>query len=143
MTDSHSARRSRNHAAWVAPLIALAGFLSYFVVFSQWPLFRDFPWLNLLVLTGAVALSVVALRRAAPGWGRAGSVAGLGVSLLLLVGLCLYCFVLSYQLPDAGRVVGEGTEIPALSLAASDGSQIDVAAAAQEKLILVFYRGHW
>jgi len=135
--------RSFNHLAWIAPLVAIAGFLSYFAVFSQWPLFRDFPWLNLLIGIAALALSVVAVRRAKPGWGRGGSIAGLGISALLLVGLGFYCFVLSYQLPDAGRVVGEGTVIPGITLAATDGSQIDVGAAAQDKLILVFYRGHW
>ena len=132
-----SRERSFNHLAWIAPVIAIAGFLSYFAVFSQWPLFRDFPWLNLLILLAALALSLVAARRAKPGWGRAGSIAGLGLSALLLAGLSFYCFVLSYQLPDAGRVVGEGAAIPAITLAATDGSQVDVGAAAQDKLILV------
>ena len=142
-TGSRTQQRSFDHLAWIAPVIAFAGFLSYFALFSQWPLFRDFPWLNLLILLGALALSEIAMRRARPGWGRRGSVAGLAVSVLLLVGLSYYCFVLSYQLPDAGRVVGEGAAIPAIALAATDGSQIDVGAAAQDKLILVFYRGHW
>jgi hypothetical protein len=140
---AHTGAARRNHAAWLGPLIAVPGFLSYWVYFSMWPVFRDVPWLNLLILLGAIALSVVAIRRAVPGWGRIGSIAGLVFSSLLLGMLCFYCFVLSYQLPDAARVVVDGTRIPAVRLASYDGTQIDVAQAAQEKLILVFYRGFW
>jgi len=133
----------RNPLAWIAPLVAIPGFVSYWAFFAAYPVFRDFPWVNLLILTGAVALSVVALRRARPGWGRAGSIAGLAVSVSLLGLLSAYCFVLSYQLPDPNRVVGDGTRIPDITLASSNGGRVDVAAAAADKLILVFYRGHW
>ena len=134
---------SRNHLAWIAPLIAIPGFLSYYTFFSMYPAFRDVPWLNLLILIGAVVLSVMAVRKAGPGWGRAGSIAGLSVSAGLLALLSLYCFVLSYQLPDANRVADDGTRLPQITLASWDGSRVDVAEAASDKLILVFYRGHW
>ena len=135
--------RKKNHAARLGPLIAIPGFLSYYTVFYMYPVLRDFPWLNLLILGGAVALSVTAVRRATPGWGRFGSIAGLLVSGGLLTLLCLYCFVLSYRVPDPNRVVDDGTRIPAITLASWDGEPINVAEAASDKLILVFYRGHW
>ena len=135
--------RKKNHAAWLGPLIAIPGFLSYYTVFYMYPVLRDFPWLNLLILGGAVALSVTAVRRARPGWRRFGSIAGLFVSGGLLVSLCLYCFVLSYGVPDPNRVADDGTRIPSITLASWDGEQINVAEAARDKLILVFYRGHW
>ena len=124
-------------------MIAVPGFLSYWGYFSMWPAFRDVPWLNMLILGGAIALSVVAVRHATPGWGRRGSIAGLVFSALLLTLLCVYCFVLSYQLPDPNRVVDNGTRLPAITLASWDGTRIDIAEVANDKLILVFYRGFW
>ena len=135
--------RPMKHLAWIGPVIAVPGFISYWAYFSMWPIFRDVPWLNMLILGGAIALSVVAVRNAAPGWGRRGSIAGLLFSTLLLTLLCAYCFVLSYQLPDPKRVVDDGTRLPAITLASWDGSEIDLAEAASDKLILVFYRGFW
>ena len=143
MAEPGPSARSRNHAAWLGPLIAVPGFLSYWAYFSMWPVFRDFPWLNLLILGAAVGLSLLAIRRATPGWGRRGSIAGLVFSSLLLGVLSFYCFVLSYGLPDVDRVADDGTRLPAITLASYDGSQIDVAEAGKGKLILVFYRGFW
>ena len=140
---SAASPRKKNHAAWLGPLIAIPGFLSYYTVFYMYPVLRDFPWLNLLILGGAVALSVAAVRRATPGWGRFGSIAGLFVSAGLLTLLSFYCFVLSYGVPDPNRVVADGTRLPPITLASWDGTQIDVAAASRDTLILVFYRGHW
>jgi hypothetical protein len=133
----------RNLAAWLGPLIAIAGFLSYYTISAQYPVLSDFPWLNLLILAGAMGLGVVAVRRARSGLGRAGSVAGLGLSTFLTGLLVFYCFFYSYGLPDAGRVADDGTKIPPISLASWDGKKIDIEAAAQGELILVFYRGYW
>ena len=138
-----AAIRKSNHAAWLGPLIAVPGFLSYYGVFSMYPALRDFPWLNLLILAGATGLSLTAVRRARRGWSRFGSLAGLSISGGLLALLCFYCFVLSYQVPDANLVADDGTRIPSITLASWDGTQIDLAEAASDKLILVFYRGHW
>jgi hypothetical protein len=143
VSEATSVRRPRNYFAWIGPLVAIAGFLSYYAYFSMWPLFRDVPWLNLLVLLAATALSVQGVRVARPGLGRAGSIAGLVVSAGLLGFLSYYCFVLSYGLPDPNRVVAERTRIPSVTLASWDGRPIDVADAARDTLILVFYRGYW
>ena len=143
MSEPGSGPLPRNHLAWIAPLIAIPGFLSYYMYFSMWPVFRDFPWLNLLILIGATTLSVIALRRAKSGLGRAGSIGGLFISGGLLTMLTLYCFVLSYNLPDPNRVADDGTRLPAITLASWDGAPIDIAEAAGDKLILVFYRGYW
>jgi hypothetical protein len=136
-------RAARNHLAWIAPLVAVFGLLSYFVYFSMWPIFRDFPWLNLLILVAAVALGGLAVRRARTPLGRVGAGAGLFVAVSMLGLLCFYAFYLSYQLPDAGLVADDGTRIPPIELVSWDGRQVDVAAAANGELILVFYRGYW
>ncbi len=143
MTESSSAPAPRNLAAWLCPLVAIPGFLSYWLFFVQWPLFRDFPWLNLLFLSVAIGLGGVAVYRARTRWSRVGSVAGLALSLLLTGLLSYYCFVFSYQVPDAGRAAGTGTPLPAMTLASWDGRPVDLAEAGRGKLILVFYRGYW
>jgi hypothetical protein len=144
MAESGSvARETFNHLAWIGPVVAVFGLLSYFTIFSMWPLFRDFPWLNLLILAIGVGASALALPRARGALGRAAGRAGLLLSVSMLGLLCFYAFHLSYQLPDAGRVAGDGTKIPEITLASYDGTPVDIAAAANDKLILVFYRGHW
>ena len=143
MPESDSARSPHNVAAWMGPLIAVPGFLSYWLFFVQWPLFRDFPWMNLLILSLAIGISLVGVRRARTRRGRIGSVAGLTFSLLLTGLLSYYCFVLSYQVPDAGRAVATGTPLPAVTLVSWDGKPIDLGEAGRDELILVFYRGYW
>ncbi len=132
-----------NHRAWIGPLVAIFGLLSYFTLFYRWPLTRDLPWLNLLILLAAIGVSLTALPRARSTAGRVGGGVGLFVSVALAGLLCFYVFSLSYRLPDAGRVVDDGTRLPEISLASARGEAVDVAAAARDKLILVFYRGHW
>ena len=135
--------RSFNHRAWLGPLLAVFGLASYFGLFYWWPLFRDVPWLNLLILAAAVGLSLSAWPRSRSTLGRVGSAAGLVVSVGMLAMLCFYAFYWSYQLPDAGRVADDGTRIPAIALTSWDGQTVDLAEAASGDLILVFYRGFW
>ena len=134
-----------NHALWLGPLTAVVGFLSYYTFFAQWPIFRDVPWANLLILTLAICISGIGLRRAWPefGWRRVAGVTGMFVSSALTVMLLLYCFVLSYKLPSADLAVKQGGQIPFVSLASNDGSQVNLGEAATDRLILVFYRGFW
>ena len=135
----------RNHALWLAPILALFGFLSYYALFARWPIFRDVPWLNLLILAAAVGLSISGLRRALPNGllqrsaGVFGAFLASGLTLLLMV----YCFGLSYQLPSAELAAERGEPIPALVLAAHDGADFDLGAGDHERMVLVFYRGHW
>ena len=134
-----------NHALWLGPVIALIGFLSYYTFFVQWPLFRDVPWANLLILTFAIGISITGVRRAWPegGWRRGAGVFGVFASVSLTVMLLVFCFVLSYQLPAAELAVKQGGEIPGATLVSNDGSRVNLAEAAGDRLILVFYRGFW
>ena len=145
MTESAESWRSRNHGLWLAPILALGGFLSYWGFFARWPIFRDDPWLNLLVLGGAIALSIAALRRAWPSgvWHRIAGIGGVALSSALTVLLLAYCYGLSYQLPSADLAVEAGEPIPPVVLASHDGGQVDLGAAGSERMLLVFYRGFW
>jgi hypothetical protein len=138
--------RSRNHWLWLGPLIAIPGFISYWGFFVRWPVFRDTAWLNIAILLGAVAISVVGLRRAWPrgGWlRRSAGVAGLALSAALTGLLVVYCYVLSYDLPSAEHAIAEGERLPAITLASYDGEPVDLAATGEGSTVLVFYRGFW
>ncbi|MGH0028936.1 MAG: hypothetical protein ACQGVC_04035 [Myxococcota bacterium] len=143
MTDSPDSRAG--HLLWIAPLLAIAGFFSYFGFFVRWPVLRDTGALNLVVLLAALALSVVALRRGWPGGvgRRIAGVLGVLVSTLLLAGFVGYLYFLSYQLPATDGVVEVGEPLPAVTLAAHDGSSLALGEAGDGPLVLVFYRGHW
>jgi hypothetical protein len=145
MTDAARAASHGSWLLWVGPLIAIAGFLSYYSFFVQWPALRDTAWLNILILVVALTLSFVGLRRTWAGGllRRVAGVASTAFSGALLAGLVTYCYLLSYGVPDASRAAGIGTNLPAITLAAHDGSGFDLGAASTKPLILVFYRGFW
>jgi hypothetical protein len=138
-------RTRTNHALWLGPFVALVGFLSYFLFFVQWPIFRDVPWANLLLLAGALALSVIGLRRAGSrgGWRVAAGIVGLGFTGLVAAGFVFYVFSLSYQLPSAELAIAEGEPFPAMTLVAEDGSVFDTGTELGGRTIVVFFRGHW
>jgi hypothetical protein len=145
MAETGTDTFARRHGLWLGPLIAIPGFLSYFAFFSQWATFRDTPWLNLLILTGAIALSITGLRAA---WSRgpllrAGGALSVVVSAGLTVLLLGYCYGISNNLPDAELAAHDGDPIPQAILLADDGSEVDLQAVAAGRLILVFYRGFW
>ena len=108
-------------------------------------MFRDIPWANLLILAVAVSISVIGIRRAWPvgGWRRGVGLLGLFASVSFTSMLLVYCFVLSYELPSASFAAKQGGQIPALTLVSNDGSQVNLGEAADDRLLLVFYRGFW
>lgn len=130
---------------WLGPLIALFGLFSYFTIFYRWPFTRDFPWVNLTLLALGVWLSVGALRRAWPrgGWRAAVGAGGTVLSLACAFGLISYAFVLSYSLPDGDVALGVGEPVPSATLPDQEGRPVSLVASPGERVILVFYRGHW
>ncbi len=135
----------RNHALWISPLLAIAGFLSYFFYFVEWAALRNFPWINLPLLLVAVGLSFYGLYRAWSG-GWAIKVAGLlssGFSLAVIALFTWYVFSFSYNVPLADQSAHAGDALPDRVLLDSEGSEVSLQEAASGKLILVFFRGHW
>lgn len=137
----------RNHALWVAPLLALLGFLSYFVFFVRFPALRDLPWLNLLLLLAAVALSLLALWRAfARRESYRGRVLGpLSVLFTLAVSafFCFYIFYLSYGMPAPTAFTLSLAVAPDFSAVDHMQRPVRLADLRGKKVVLVFYRGFW
>jgi FtsH-binding integral membrane protein len=142
-------RRSRNVAAWLGPLLVVLGVLSYYTVlvpvFARWPVLRDAPVVNLVVIAAGLVLAVVGFRRTRGrgGWRRAGSGAGLALSSAAAALFVWYSFVFSYRLPAADGALAVGARVPALTLVGHDGAPVDLLAASAGSAVLVFYRGFW
>jgi hypothetical protein len=87
-------KRKWNWPIWVGFIVAVCGLFSY-EFFAQYPITRDFPWANLLLLGIGVALLIVGFFRA---FGRPqlyrGKIFG---SILTAIALFLFAFF-SYEI---------------------------------------------
>jgi hypothetical protein len=131
--------RGRNHAVWIGLLTSIVGLLSYFIIFARFAPVRDFPWINLPLVSIGVGLSIWAIRRRPSFW----SVSGAVVSVLAAGLLVFYVFVLSYQLPGDATVVRVGDKAPGFALADHTGNTVRLADFDGTPLVMVFYRGFW
>src|SRR5687767_15756597 len=92
-----------NWPIWAGFLLTLFAFLSYSLLFIEWPITRDFPWVNLVLFAIAMVLLFLGLRRAFKPDKRIVSkifsslAAALGV--LLLAGFLFLYFVEGRRLP--------------------------------------------
>jgi len=161
-------KRSWNPAIWIGFALALLGAASYPLFFIRWPITRDFPWANLILLAAAVVLLVIGLSRAfrQPDAYR-GKIFGPILSVLSLAVIGFFCFVVFYmarQLPASasspivGAVAPDFTipdslghpvtlsDLLALPFRTNDWPSAVPAASPADKtagLVLIFYRGYW
>ena len=47
----------RNHAAWIGPLVALFGLVTYFTVAARYPVLRDCAAANLVLVGAGVVIA--------------------------------------------------------------------------------------
>lgn len=140
-------KRWPKHAAWMGLVINLAGFISYYLFFAQFPDLRDFPIVNLplvlvgMFVTGAGCLAM--FKQGGSAWGK--SLAGLAFLMTVAVTglLNFYVFSLSYQLPEASGFPQVTTTAPDFTLPDQSGGQVNLSDYHGKKLVLVFYRGSW
>jgi hypothetical protein len=125
---------------WLGPLLAIAAVALYFTVFVNFPITRDVPWASLLLLAIALGASLAGFARS-----RRKVIAGAGLALTLFLGgfFVWYCYVFSYELPSAELALDVGTPVPAVVLRDDRGQDVDLSALSRDKLVLVFFRGHW
>lgn len=123
----------------MAALVSVLGLVSYFTVFYQFPVLRDIPWANLLILVGGLGLAIWAVVRRVSMWSIAGAVFSAACSCLFV----WYIFGLSAVALDDSGIARVGEQVPALALQNHDGEITDLATYAGSKVLLVFYRGYW
>jgi len=140
-------RRRWNVSLWLGFVVVLGGLFSY-VYFAQFPMTRDFPWLNLLLIGVGLVLLATGLFRAFgnPRLYR-GKISG---SILAVISVCLvafFCYEIFFVLRDVPASAGAprmGESAPAFTLPDQNGKQIALAdLLSPHGAILMFYRGHW
>jgi peptidoglycan/LPS O-acetylase OafA/YrhL len=129
----------RNHAAWIGPLVALVGLVSYFALAVRVPDLRDSAAINIALVAIGVGIAAWAVLRRR-NWKSWLGLGGATVFAALLLG---YVFVLSNQLPVSELAPAVGWPAPPLALPDQGGRTVDLAALSDRRVLVVFYRGFW
>jgi peroxiredoxin len=124
--------RGFNWPIWAGFLLSPVVLLSYPLVFERWPVTRDVPWVNLLLLGLAAGLLVAGLRRAfAPGRLRAlrivTSLVLAGLSTAVLANFLVIVFVSARQLPASAAAPQLGQRAPDFSLPDENGRSVSLS----------------
>jgi len=154
-------RRSWNSWLWAGFILVLAGLLSYVPFFALFPITRDFPWVNLLLLaTGLLLLGVGLVRAFGKPQVYRGRIFGTAMAVLSTVGVALFCWGVLYkarQLPASAAAPQVGQKAPDFTLQDQDGKPVALAdllsssttgstgatSARGDWALLIFYRGYW
>lgn len=144
-----------NWPLWAGFLLTFFAFLSYSLLFIEWPITRDFPWVNLILFAIAMVLLFVGLRRAFKPDKKIvskvlSSLAG-ALGVLLLAGFLFLFFVAGKQLPASAAAPQLGQKAPDFTLTDSNNKPVTLAQLLTEPVnnkpakgvLLVFYRGYW
>lgn len=150
-----AAGRKRNWILWAGFLLAIFAFVSYLVIFVNFPITRDVPWVNLLLFAAAGALLFAGLRRSyrQPETYR-GRIAGpvLAVLSALICGLFVFqIFVLARHMPASAAAPKVGSRAPDFTLQDTNSKPVSlsdllsspVSGRRAKGVLLVFYRGYW
>jgi hypothetical protein len=151
-------KRRWNFSLWTGFLIVLAGLGSYIPFFALFPVTRDFPWANLLLLAIGGVLACVGLTRAfkQPEVYR-GRIFGSILAVLSIAAIGLFVYGLFYearQVPLATAAPRVGQRAPDFTLPDQNGKVVTLAdllssapagtaKARANGVLLIFYRGHW
>ena len=144
-----------NWPLWAGFLLTIFAFLSYSLLFIEWPITRDFPWVNLILFAIAMVLLFVGLRRAFKPDKRIvskifSSLAG-ALGVLLLAGFLFLFFVEGKRLPASAAAPQVGQKAPDFTLTDPNNKPVTLAQLLTEPVnnkppkgvLLIFYRGYW
>ena len=144
--------RRINWPLWVGFVLTIAAFLTYFFVFVEFPITRDFPWVNLLLFVVALVLIFMGLRRGfasdRPHPVRSKIVTSIFATLsVVILGLFIFIiFIGGRWLPASKGAPQVGQRAPEFTLPDANGNQVslnELLASAPKGVLLVFYRGYW
>jgi hypothetical protein len=149
--------RRFNWPLWAGFLLTLIASFSYFAIFVQFPMTRDFPWINLLLFLVAAVLLVVGVRRGFArdrAWPRLSKVVTSIVTTLSVAVMALFIFAIfiaARWLPASTGAPHVGQKVPEFTLSDANGRQVSlnqllsepIDGKAPKGVLLVFYRGWW
>jgi len=158
-------KRSWNPGLWFGFVLLLLGMVSYPLFFARFPVTRDFPWANFLIILLALVLIGIGVARA---FGRPdqyrGEISGSILAVLALGLTMFFCygvFVVTKQLPASHAAPHIGDLAPDFTLADSKGNPMTLSALIDSPFsgnglspaatasgptaatVLIFYRGYW
>ena len=139
LTRMKDSQKTRNHAAWAGPLVALTGMVTYFAVAVRYPALRDSAIVNLALVIGGAAIA---------GWGlfrrrNWKSLLGFGAAAFFAFVFCGYIFVFTSHLPSPDTAPAVGVLAPPLELPDQTGRMLSLDSFTSQRVLVVFYRGHW
>src|ERR1044072_1634916 len=138
-------------------VLTIAAFLTYFFVFVQFPVTRDFPWAHLLLFVIALIFIFLGVRRGfasdRPHPTRSKIVSSIVATLgVVILGLFVFTiFVAGRWLPAAKGAPQVGQVVPNVVLPDTNGNQVSlddllvspINGSLPKGVLLVFYRGYW
>lgn len=153
--DMTRAMKNFNWQLWAGFVLTLFSFLSYPFLFIDYPLLRDFPWLNLVLFALALVLLIVGLRRAfRPGRNAISKVSGVVVATLGVLIIAFFVFVAfieARRLPASAGAPQVGQIAPGFSLTDINNKPVALTDLLTQPInnkpakgvLLIFYRGYW
>ena len=140
---------------WAGFLLTFFAFLSYPFLFIEWPITRDFPWVNFLLFAIALVLLFIGLRRAFKPERRLISkiVAPIlaTVSVLVIAFFVFIALIQSRWLPASQAAPAVGQKAPDFTLTDTNNQPVTLASLLSQPInnkppkgvLLIFYRGYW
>jgi hypothetical protein len=135
--------RRFNWPLWSGLALTLIAFVSYFFVFSMYPITRDVPWVNYLLFVVAVILLIAGLRRADR---------KVLPAIITVLGVAIFAFfifavtIVTKQIPAAKGAPHVGQKAPEFALVDTEHHPVTLSslvASAPKGVLLIFYRGYW
>jgi hypothetical protein len=141
-------KRRWNWPIWAGFVVIVAGLFSY-GFFARFPITRDFPWANLLLLGIGSALLLVGLFRA---FGRPqiyrGKIFGSIFAAIAVLVVALFSYEIFYvlrQVPASAGAPRVGQKAPDFILPDQSGKPVGLGdlLSGSSAVLLIFYRGFW
>ncbi|MDQ2938454.1 MAG: hypothetical protein M3R67_13280 [Acidobacteriota bacterium] len=150
-----------NWQIWAGFLLSVGAFLSYPFVFVRFPITRDFPWANLLLLAAAVVLLFFGIQRAFASDQRRPTLSRIVASTLATLGVLILgffvfsTFIMAKWLPRSQGAPQIGQKAPDFSLTDTNGKVVSLSDLSSAPIsgradsvnpkgvLLIFYRGYW
>jgi hypothetical protein len=149
--------RRFNWPLWLGFLLTFFAAFSYFAIFVQYPITRDFPWANLLLFVLAAVFLFLGIRRGfardqkRPTASKILTSLVSGLSVLIFALFIFVIFIAARWLPASAGAPKVGQKVPEFTLADTNNKQVSLAELLSTPIegkpprgaLLVFYRGYW
>ena len=132
-----------NTPLWSGLALVIVAFFSYIYFFDRFPITRDVPWVNFLMLIGATFLLIAGVRRAQRKvMPSIVAILGIAIAVLFVLGTT----VVTRMLPASHGAPKVGEKAPEFALRDTHNNVVTLSslvASSPRGVMLIFYRGYW